>query len=249
MIKLFKKTIEAFGYKILDKKLFKNQRLASQNSILTISNFLKKKFDEKEINSLIQIGANDGLRFDDLNYFIKKYKVKSILVEPIEEYFTNLKINYQSYDNIFFENSAITVDEKDKFLFSVSQKYIHLYDDHIPGINSFEIEHLIKHGVKKKHIIKKKINSLNISELINKYKFDNLDLLFIDAEGYDVNIVNDFLINLNLRPIIIFEYIHSDTKKLASLMDLLKEKKYIYFTINENILCIPIEKKIITLST
>ena len=91
MFKLIKKTIEALGYKIIEKKLFKNQRLVSQNSILTTSNFLKKYFDEKKINSLIQIGANDGLRFDDLNYYIKKYKIKSILVEPIEEYFINLK--------------------------------------------------------------------------------------------------------------------------------------------------------------
>jgi len=66
--------------------------------------------------------------------------------------------------------------------------------------------------------------------------------LFIDAEGYDVNIVHDFLINLNLKPIIIFEYIHADTKKLNNLMKLIKEKKYIHFTINENILCIPLEK-------
>ena len=242
MLKLIKKTIEAFGYKILDKKLYKNQRLVSQNSILTISHFLKKYFDEKKINSLVQIGANDGLRFDDLNFFIKKYKVKSVLVEPLEYYFSILKKNYKDYENIFFENSAITIDEKDKFLFTVNQKYIHLYDDHIPGINSFEKKHLINHGVKKKHITKKKINALKIDELINKYKLFELDLLFIDAEGYDVNIVYDFLLNLNLKPIIIFEYIHADTKKLGNVIELLKKKKYIHFTVNENILCIPIEK-------
>ena len=242
MLKLIKKTIEAFGYKILDKKLYKNQRLVSQNSILTISHFLKKYFDEKKINSLVQIGANDGLRFDDLNFFIKKYRVKSVLVEPLEYYFSILKKNYKDYENIFFENSAITIDEKDKFLFTVNQKYIHLYDDHIPGINSFEKKHLINHGVKKKHITKKKINSLKIDDLINKYKLFELDLLFIDAEGYDVNIVYDFLINLDLKPIIIFEYIHADTNKLSNVIELLKKKKYIHFAVNENILCIPAEK-------
>ena len=75
MLKLIKKTIEAFGYKLLDKKLYKNQRLVSQNSILKISQFLKKYFDENKINSLVQIGANDGLRFDDLNFLLKNTKL------------------------------------------------------------------------------------------------------------------------------------------------------------------------------
>ncbi len=66
--------------------------------------------------------------------------------------------------------------------------------------------------------------------------------MFIDAEGYDVNIVYDFLINVDLKPIIIFEYIHADTKNLTNLMKLLEEKKYTHFAINENVLCIPIEK-------
>jgi len=52
MLKLIKKTIEAFGYKILDKKLYKNQRLVSQNSILTISHFLKKYFDDTKLKNI-----------------------------------------------------------------------------------------------------------------------------------------------------------------------------------------------------
>ena len=49
MLKLIKKTMEAFGYKLLEKKLYKNQRLVSQNSILTTSNFLKRCFDKKKL--------------------------------------------------------------------------------------------------------------------------------------------------------------------------------------------------------
>ena len=65
---------------------------------------------------------------------------------------------------------------------------------------------------KKKHIIKEKVNSLTVNELLLKYKFDNFDLLFVDAEGYDGKIVNDFLRNNHIRPYIIFEYIHIDNK-------------------------------------
>ena len=51
--------------------------------------------DNQKIKCLIQIGANDGSRFDELNIFIKKYKIKSVLVEPINEYFEDLKRNYK----------------------------------------------------------------------------------------------------------------------------------------------------------
>ena len=40
---------------------------------------------------------------------------------------------------------------------------------------------------------KEKVNSISFIELIKKYSISNLDLLMIDAEGYDGNIVIDFL--------------------------------------------------------
>ena len=66
----------------------------------------------------------------------------------------------------------------------IDAKYLYQYDDHVNGISSFDFKHLIKHGVKKKHIIKQKVNSITVNELLLKYKYDNFDLLFVDAEGY-----------------------------------------------------------------
>ena len=94
------------------------------------------------------------------------------------------------------------------------KKKLKFYDEHVKGITSFEINHLIKHGVSKSHIIKERVNSISISELINKYSVNKLDLLMVDTEGYDGEIVIDFLSNINLRPIIIFEYIHINHKIL-----------------------------------
>ena len=44
-------------------------------------------------------------------------------------------------------------------------------------------------------------------DLLKKYSINQLDLLVIDAEGYDGDIVIDFLSTITLRPLIIFEYI------------------------------------------
>ena len=96
----------------------------------------------------------------------------------------------------------------------LKKEKIELYDDHIVGITSFNKKHLLNHGVRKKDIVKEKVNTISIKDLISKHSIKNLDLLLIDTEGYDAKIVEDFLINSTLRPYIIFEYIFIQTIKI-----------------------------------
>ncbi len=237
--KILKKVLGTLGYKLIDKQLFKNERLISNKSYLTLDRLLKNLFEEKKITNLIQIGANDGNRFDIINKYIKSYKVKSLLVEPIKESFEKLKENYKDFNFVTFENSAISVNNELIYLYKVNPKYFIYYDDHIPGITSFDKKHLLKHGVKDRHIVKEKVNSLTIENLINKHNFNNFEILFIDVEGYDGNIVNDFLNNIIIRPIIILEYIHINNDTFQKLISNLQKYKYEFFSIDENLVCFP----------
>lgn len=241
--KIFKKIAGIFGFKLIDKDLIKNDRELGKYSSFSLENTLNNLFSNEKINFLIQIGSNDGKRFDTINNFIKKYSPTSILVEPIKKDFEELKKNYKGQKGIFFENSAISVDNNIKYLYKVDDKKYHLYDEHVKGISSFEINHLLKHGVSKSHIIKESINSISINDLLNKYSVIELDLLVIDAEGYDGDIVIDFLYNINLRPTIIFEYIHISHKTFKKLIELLVLKKYDFYRLDENVICFPAELK------
>ena len=107
---------------------------------------------------------------------------------------------------------------------------------------SFDKNHLIKHGVKKSDIVKEVVESTSIDNLIKKYKIDIVDLLFIDAEGYDADIIEDFLRTSLMRPIIIFEYLHVPNKKFKDLVNSFNRKKYLFFSLNENLICFPQEK-------
>jgi len=243
--KLISKIIGWYGFKLLSKNHIKNLRIISKNTQLNTINILDKIFSKTKINSLIQIGANDGIRFDNLNSFIRKYKIKCILVEPVTKYFLSLKSNYKELNFVNIENYAISVDEKRNYIYVVAEKFLNKYGDHIPGINSFDKNHLISHGVKKKHIEKKEIKSISIEKLIEKYKIEDLDLLFIDTEGYDGEIVYDFLSKNSMRPIIIFEYIHIRSDFFEKVIRKLDEKNYNYLEVQENLFCFPNEKKII----
>tara|TARA_B100000795_G_C22646174_1_gene378435 strand:+ start:49 stop:804 length:756 start_codon:yes stop_codon:yes gene_type:complete len=240
--KILKKIIGILGYKLIDKNHIKNIRILEDNSYLSNEKILNYLFNQKKISYLIQIGANDGLRFDSLNHYIKENKTKSLLVEPIKENFEDLKNNYKDFENIIFENLAISVNNEISYLYKVNPSKLKNYSgDHFAGITSFDKNHLIKHGVKKKDIIKDKVNSISINNLIIKHALDKFDLLFVDAEGYDADIVSDFLKTSLIRPTIIFEYFHVPNEKLINLVKQLNEKKYIFFSVCENIFCFPEE--------
>ena len=244
LIKIFKKIIGGFGFKLIDKDLIKNERIISSNSYKSIELILEKIFSRNLIKNLIQVGANDGERFDNLNKFIKKYSPVSILVEPIKINFKDLEYNYKNVKNVYFENSAISVNDEIQNLYRVKDEKIKNYEEHIKGITSFDINHLLKHGVLKSHIIKEKVNTISISNLLLKYNLKKLDLLMIDAEGYDGEIAIDFLINNKLKPIIILEYIHIKNKIFIKLIDLLNKKNFDFFKINENLVCFPKENEL-----
>ena len=53
----------------------------------------------------------------------------------------------------------------------------------------------------------------------------------------------DFLSTVSLRPIIILEYIHIENEIFNNLLTQLERNNYIFFSINENMVCFPDEKK------
>ena len=61
--------------------------------------------------SVVQIGAMDGLNFDDTRGFLNLYGWKSLLVEPVPAIFNELKENFKDRTNYTFEQCAITEND------------------------------------------------------------------------------------------------------------------------------------------
>jgi len=245
MNKILKKICGIFGYKLLPKNYVKNKNYLSNFTSLNLEKIISNLVEKKIINSLIQIGANDGLSHDHLHNVIKKFRLESLLLEPIKKYFLDLQNNYSNYDNVRFENSALSINNEILFLFKVNPKYFNKYGTLSDGISSFYKYHLLKHGIKEKHIIQEKVNQISFNELLKKYSINSFDLLLIDAEGYDCQIVNDFFFKVKkIRPIIVFEWSHVKYSELKSTLNLIINNNYSFFTIGDDIFCFPNEKNI-----
>lgn len=245
MNKILKKFCGIFGYKLLSKNYIKNKNYLINSSSLNLKKIIADLAEKKIINSLVQIGANDGVSHDHLNNIIKKFRLKSLLLEPIKKYFLDLQNNYKNYDNVKFENSALSINNEIHFLYKVSENHFDKYGTLVSGISSFYKEHLLKHGIKEKHIVQERVNQISFDELLSKHNIKSFDLLLIDIEGYDCNVVNDFFFkNKKIRPIIIFEWSHIKNNKLEDTLSTMIKNSYSFFPIGDDIFCFPTEKDI-----
>jgi FkbM family methyltransferase len=246
MSKVLKKFCGIFGYKLLPKNYIKNKNYLSKFSSLNLEKIISNLAEKKIINSLIQIGANDGMSHDHLHNVIKQFRLESLLLEPIKKYFLDLKNNYSNYENVRLENSALSINNEILFLYRVNSEYFYKYGTLPTGITSFYKQHLIKHGIKEKHIIQEKVNQISFDELLKKYNVNSFDLLAIDTEGYDCNIVNDFFFKIkNIRPIIVFEWSHIKQNELQETLNKMIKNNYSFFPTGDDIFCFPIEKDIL----
>lgn len=173
----------------------------------------------------VNIGANDGLAGDPLREFIVTKGWCGILVEPVDYVFQRLQKAYRNYPppRIFLENAAIgDVTGLKKFW------YLEKAPDMPPGydqIGSFSKEHVLKHEALfpglSKYLTSKDIPCITVRDLLAKHNVKQLDLVFIDTEGFDYEVLKQ--IDLSERPpkVIVYESAHltpADTQAASQLL-------------------------------
>ena len=107
-IKIINSIVNKLGIRIEFINTNKIPVTISKNRSETIEYSLNKlvEFNINEQFYFVQIGANDGYSFDPINHLIKKYNLKGVCIEPIQEYFQELKNTYKNYPNVFAKSSS-----------------------------------------------------------------------------------------------------------------------------------------------
>jgi FkbM family methyltransferase len=221
MLKIFKKSLKnmlnIFNYEIRKYPKFKYKRINIFQMI--IENYMMR--NNNNCLYFLQVGANDGRSNDPINYYIKKYGWKGILIEPQKKIFSKLKNEYKKYkQNVIFENIAI----------SSTKGEIELYVPKSEKKNSAASvkKNIVKNQLKlgSKSLENYKVNCMTIEDLIKKHSIKKIDLLQIDAEGYDFEVLKTLSMK-NIKPKIIhFEHGHLTPRDCNNVTIYLSKHNY-----------------------
>lgn len=201
-----------------------------KNRILSSQRILEKNFKVNSNFTFIQVGANDGISFDFLYGFVTKRKSVGVVVEPIKEYYNELKENYSNYSEIVKINKAIHPTEKQITLYKISPNSLNKYPDWVKGIASFDKEHHKKLKIKSEDIIEEVVEADNLmTTIVNNYDKKTVKYFQIDTEGFDYEVLKmvDFDI---IRPYVIkYEYVNLKIEDQNNAMILLQSEGYYLF--------------------
>ena len=95
--------------------------------------------------SVVQIGAMDGLNFDDTRGFLNLYGWKSLLVEPVPAIFNELKENFKDRTNYTFEQCAITENDGEIEMLTIPPDVI-IQEGLHPGYKGMSALYPLKNG-------------------------------------------------------------------------------------------------------
>jgi len=209
---LIKKIMRRTGYTVLKTNFFKNHYHAVSDPSFRSSGELNP-LDQLFYRYLsdgfffIQIGANNGQRFDPIHHLIvrEKQHVCGIAIEPVGEYFDELNETYNDFSQIKLIRTAIHNSEKEATIYKINPAIQDL-DEHLKGMSSFDKNNITKDGIEDKDIIAEKVPCISFMNLIAQEKVSKLHLLQIDAEGYDLEIIKSIDFNQIKPRVINFEH-------------------------------------------
>jgi len=185
----------------------------------------------------IQIGSCDGVGGDPIRRHIIKRHWSGVLVEPVKYLFEKLIENYKNEKKLIFDNSAISEEKGVRNFYRLTQS-----NDSLPAwydqLGSFSIDNVLKHKEYipdiENRILVEQVPTITLAGLIEKYSITKIDLLHIDAEGYDYEILKQIKF-IHIKPrMILFENAHLIPSDLKASEDFLRENGYFIIRIEED---------------
>lgn len=208
----------------------------------SLSKFLSRySLSKKGDLTVVQIGANDGITHDPIHKFIKRDGWNGVLLEPQPEvYHRFLKKIYAKDKGITSVCAAIGEKDGTQDIYKIGFSDMRW----ATGLTSFseeKVEKAFEEGIvasncskfgiaipkdKDRWISKEEVEVIAPQTLMKRYDIRKIDLLQIDAEGYDLEVIRIFDLPRTNPEAIVFENVGLNEPDYVACLALLQENGY-----------------------
>lgn len=162
----------------------------------------------------LQIGSNDGVHDDPLHDLIRRHRGwRGIFVEPVASMFSALRRNYDDDPRFTFLNVAVgrtRGTQKFHYVSETARGAVSDLPDWHSRIGSFSRSHIttLLGPAIEPFIVEAEVQTVRLADILAEQAVESIDLLHIDAEGFDAEVLAqlDFA---RYRPrVILIEHAH-----------------------------------------
>jgi FkbM family methyltransferase len=178
--------------------------------------------------TILQVGACDGTYNDPIRHHVIKGCTRAILVEPNPLAFARLQKSYVGLPNVTLIQTAIGEQDGEANLYRVKKTdKAESENDLTLQFASFYRAHLERLGKKPDEIERITVPCRSLSSLVAELGLTKVDLLQVDAEGFDAAVVR-MALRMTIPPDCInFEHAHLRDNDRQPLFDLLQDSGYV----------------------
>ena len=178
----------------------------------------------------VQIGAFDGSTVDPLFSMVQRFDWPGLLIEPEEQAFRQLCLTYKDKTRLQFANVAIADYDGEGTLHVVNPE-IPDPSSRGPLISSLDRQTTVANlGFDGDNVLlKRTVQVCRLETLLEQRKINRVDLLQIDAEGYDFKIIQSLEGNKVQPRIINYEHALLSRKDKEACWNLLIRRGYRLF--------------------
>lgn len=181
----------------------------------------------------IEVGSNDGERYDHLRPFILSRPWAGIMVEPVPYVFERLRRNYGGLDRVALDNVAVGDRDGELpfyYLAEAEDPERERLPDWYDAIGSFSREAVLGHAGEipdiERRVVRAGVPCLTFESLCRKHGVRRVDLLLIDTEGYDYEIVRQIDFTAYRPRLLIYEHYHLLPEERADCLAHIQRLEY-----------------------
>ena len=187
-------------------------------------------FKDYEDIFVLKIGAYDGI--DSLaTLLLTDARYRGLLVDPIPMSAAKLRANYGTCGRFTIVQAAVAASSGTANMYYVDESALKLIEAANPAaywlraVASLDRLHVLKHLAPEMHAAVKEtpVECLTVNALLSRNNIQKIDLLHIDAEGFDYVILRQFDFTTLHPRIVLFEHKHltnQDRRAAKTMMEL-----------------------------